>query len=190
VRVLGREVELADGARIDASGQRGGGTVLVGGDYQGRNPEVQNAAATTVAAGATVRADALDAGDGGRIVVWSDGTTRVDGALSADGGPKAGDGGFVETSGTQLRVGPGARVSAAAPAGRVGQWLLDPHDIVIANVEQDYPAGGDVDAVVLSNALATTNVTIATGVPPDNETRAISRSPRTSSRAPERAGRS
>jgi len=41
--VLGSRVGLTGDAKIDASGQLGGGTVLVGGDYQGKNPDIQNA---------------------------------------------------------------------------------------------------------------------------------------------------
>jgi len=33
-------------ARVDASGDAGGGTVLVGGDYRGRNLDIQNALVT------------------------------------------------------------------------------------------------------------------------------------------------
>jgi len=35
IQVLGERVGLTGNARVDASGQQGGGTVLVGGDYQG-----------------------------------------------------------------------------------------------------------------------------------------------------------
>ena len=45
VQLLGHQVGLVNAAQVDASGATGGGTVLVGGDYQGKNPEVQNAPA-------------------------------------------------------------------------------------------------------------------------------------------------
>ena len=38
VQLLGNQVGLIDNATVDASGQTGGGTVLVGGDFQGKNP--------------------------------------------------------------------------------------------------------------------------------------------------------
>ncbi|HEX6979688.1 MAG TPA: filamentous hemagglutinin N-terminal domain-containing protein, partial [Alphaproteobacteria bacterium] len=57
VKVLGDQVALAGTAALDASGDAGGGTVLVGGNYQGKGPE-RNATRTTIAAGATLKADA------------------------------------------------------------------------------------------------------------------------------------
>jgi filamentous hemagglutinin family protein len=43
IRVLGENVGLFGNALVDASGATGGGTVLVGGDYDGKNPDVPNA---------------------------------------------------------------------------------------------------------------------------------------------------
>jgi hypothetical protein len=68
---------LTDQAAIDASGAMGGGQVeLVGGDYQGQNPVVANAAVTYVGAGANIKADATEVGAGGTVIVWADDTTR------------------------------------------------------------------------------------------------------------------
>ena len=83
IEVTGDKVALFDGALIDASGRSGGGTVLVGGDYQGKNPAIQNASRTYVAPTATIRADAIDVGDGGKVIVWADGDTRFHGTVSA-----------------------------------------------------------------------------------------------------------
>ncbi len=150
-RVLGAEVALGDSARIDASGSAGGGSVLAGGDTQGRNPAISNAQTTTMAAGASITADALDAGPGGKVVLWSDGTTRVQGAIGASGGPAGGDGGFVETSGKTLAL-DGARVQAGSPRGRPGQWLIDPVDVYIDSYA----------AAPIAASLATTDVTVTT----------------------------
>ena len=131
IRVLGEYVGLFGDAKLDASGARGGGTVLVGGDFQGRNPDVSNAFRTYVGPNASIRADATASGDGGKVIVWSDDTTRFFGSISARGGAIAGDGGLVEASGKGLLVFRGtADVSAAA--GRAGTVLLDPDNIVIA----------------------------------------------------------
>jgi filamentous hemagglutinin family protein len=131
VEVLGDRVAVMDNATIDVSGQNGGGMVLVGGDYQGKNPGVQNARITYFGLDAALRADATDRGDGGKVIVWADDTTRAYGAISARGGTKGGDGGFVETSGKRyLDVG-GIRVDTRAPKGVAGSWLLDPTDIDI-----------------------------------------------------------
>src|SRR5207253_1089331 len=70
VNVLGDRVGVF-GGQIDASGDSGGGTVLVGGDYQGHGP-TPRASATYVSPTAQIHADATRAGDGGKVVVWSD----------------------------------------------------------------------------------------------------------------------
>ncbi|MDA8261111.1 MAG: caspase family protein [Betaproteobacteria bacterium] len=125
VQVLGDQVALTSTARIDVSGVGGGGTALIGGDYQGSNAAVQNATLTTIAAGATIKADALHNGDGGRVIVWSDDKTVYDGFISARGGANGGNGGFVETSGHRRLLLDGS-VDTRAPQGRTGNWLLDP----------------------------------------------------------------
>jgi filamentous hemagglutinin family protein len=157
VKVLGETVNLADGTSINVSGDAGGGTALIGGNYQGGGAE-QHATATTVAVGATINADAVTVGDGGTVVVWSDGTTGFAGKISARGGSESGDGGSVETSGkSKLTVADTAGVNTLPTNGATGEWLLDPADFTIA------ASGGDMTGVALSVNLETTSVTIISG---------------------------
>src|SRR5450830_1271203 len=130
VRVLGDQVGLFGNAHVDASGRQGGGTVLLGVDYQGKNAAVQNARQVVVNKDASIAADAIDSGQGGKVIVRGDASARVHGSISARGGAAGGDGGFVETSGHYLAV-DGARVDTRARAarGKTGDWLLDPYDI-------------------------------------------------------------
>lgn len=177
VVITGDKVALMPGARIDASGDAGGGTVLAGGGVQGRDPAVRNAGRVFMAADATVRADALSAGDGGTVVVWGTAAAQAHGMLSARGGAESGDGGFIETSGRYLDA-DGARVDASAPAGRAGVWLLDPYNVTIsaaatgntdnnANAAPDWNATGNTATVQASQIAAKldagTSVTITTG---------------------------
>jgi filamentous hemagglutinin family protein len=144
VTVLGQRVALTGDARIDASGQGGGGTVLVGGDYQGSNAAVQNARTTVVGADASINADAIAHGDGGKIVVWADGATSMAGRLSARGGAAGGNGGIAESSGKQFLDFHGT-VDLRAPLGKKGTLLLDPNNISIATGSDTYIGqnGGD-----------------------------------------------
>jgi len=127
--------------------------------------------------GATIVADAITNGNGGQVAVWSDGTTVFNGSISAQGGSQGGNGGFIETSGKgTLIVGPTAVVSAAAPNGTAGQWLLDPTDIEISGTKADaHITSGPVfqddgtssgtsvlSTSTLNTALSTTNVTVTT----------------------------
>lgn len=128
IRILGDVVNVK-GANINVSGDAGGGQILMGGDYQGQD-ETPTATRTSIDAGSRIRADALQNGDGGRIIAWSDTTTTVDGEISARGGPSGGDGGFVETSG-KGDLDFSRPVDVSAPAGKPGTWLLDPENINI-----------------------------------------------------------
>ena len=130
IRILGERVALTGDARVDASGNTGGGSVLVGGDYQGKNADIHNAQQSYVGADALISADAVQSGDGGNVIVWSDEVTRVFGSISARGGAAGGNGGFVETSGHYLDM--RGYVDTRAPNGATGTFLLDPTDIYIA----------------------------------------------------------
>ena len=43
IHLLGNEVVLTEDARVDSSGDAGGGDILIGGDFQGNNDAVRNA---------------------------------------------------------------------------------------------------------------------------------------------------
>jgi filamentous hemagglutinin family protein len=129
IQALGVRVGVIGNGVIDASGDAGGGTVLVGGDYQGANPGIQNARQAVIGPDGIIRADAGTTGDGGRVIVWSDDSTKFFGSISARGGAQSGNGGFVETSGAALQA--FGSVDTRAPNGKGGSWLLDPDFIEI-----------------------------------------------------------
>ncbi|MDZ7891223.1 MAG: filamentous hemagglutinin N-terminal domain-containing protein [Rhodoferax sp.] len=141
ITVSGDKVAVNDGALLDATGHAGGGTIAVGGGWQGKDPDIRQASAVYIARGATLDASATSTGDGGTIVAWSDvfkpgGSTRVYGTLRARGGALSGNGGRIETSGHWLDV-QGMRLDAAAPNGNGGTWLLDPEDLTIGALPTD-----------------------------------------------------
>jgi filamentous hemagglutinin family protein len=152
VEVLGRTVNLVN-AKINASGDAGGGQVLVGGNFKGAGPQ-PNSLNTNIDTTTVIKADAIRSGDGGRIAVWSDGATVVAGVLSARGGAQAGNGGFIETSGKQLTLTNTANVNTMAPNGKTGMWLLDPVNWTIAT------SGGDETPAQVTTSLASTDRTI------------------------------
>src|ERR1700722_308521 len=129
VKVLGGIAAVSDNAVIDVSGNAGGGTVLIGGNFHGAGPE-QNARNTSVGK-ATINADAIVSGNGGKVAVWSDGTTSFAGIIYAPSGAATGNGGQVETSGHSLTLADSASVVTLAPYGKSGSWLLDPDNINI-----------------------------------------------------------
>ncbi len=141
---VGGSIELSaaaitlQGATVDASGQAGGGTIHVGGGFQG-NPLASgaaNAATTTVSASTVLRADALHQGMGAGGGVVGSGHPFF-GTVSGRGGEAGGDGGLLEVSGKDL-LQFGGQADASAPQGMAGTLLLDPKNIIIdASVSQE-----------------------------------------------------
>ena len=181
IKVTGQTVEVTN-ATLDASGRTGGGQILVGGDYLGQGT-LRTSANTHVDANSTLRADATDAGNGGKVIVWSDNTTTFYGDISASGGTRSGDGGFIETSGKINLDIRGASVIARARAigGKGGLWMMDPVNVNIEanpdNGTTTSTSGGTttwnpdnsvspaiVDVATINAALDSgTNVTVITG---------------------------
>ena len=170
VEVLGNRVGVIDQALIDVSGDVGGGTVLVGGDYQGQG-NVPNAERIYVGSDVVINADSLTAGDGGQVVVWANGDTRFFGDISATGGSEFGNGGLVEVSGLEFLDFQG-EVDTSAFNGEYGTLLLDPSNITIVEgvnpvpprasdgiwaAEED-PGNQEIGVDTVRNLLSTTDV--------------------------------
>ena len=168
IEVLGNRVAVFGEASLAATGATGGGTILVGGDYQGRNPDIHNSTITFVGANATLDASATTEGDGGTIIAWGNDTTRAFGSFKATGGSASGNGGFVETSAHHLDVA-GIRVDTSAAHGATGSWLLDPDYITVSSyggvaaltdVDQFSDPGGTVTIAPSTIDAASSNVTL------------------------------
>ncbi|WP_167772885.1 two-partner secretion domain-containing protein [Ramlibacter humi] len=163
VDVLARTVGVMDGAAIDTSNTAGGGQIRIGGDYRGASAGAPNAQVTYVAEGATLRANATDSGNGGRVIVWADDTTRVHGTIEAKGGANGGNGGFVETSGKRVLQASGVKVDASAAKGANGAWLLDPADItIVAGGAEDATSAGAPNDVFSAGAAGTSYLLAST----------------------------
>ncbi len=120
------------GATISASGPAGGGTVSIGGGWQGKDSGIRNASQTFVDQNSQINANATQNGNGGQVVIWSDGDTWYTGRIEARGGQLSGNGGQVEVSGKQ-RLGFQGLVNTGAANGRSGMLLLDPQDLEVIN---------------------------------------------------------
>ncbi|MEG4234664.1 CHAT domain-containing protein [Microcoleus sp. Pol11C3] len=158
VNVLGDKVGLL-GAKIEASGPDGGGSVRIGGDYRGEGT-VPNARMTYVDGKSSIAANATQTGNGGNVFVWADNTTAFLGSISAQGVSAtgtAGVGGFVEVSGKQRLIFNGT-VDTSGTNG-LGTLLLDPENILITD-----SAEGVGDAAIIAN-----NNILATGTLPGQE---------------------
>ena len=94
--------------------------------------------------------------DGG----FDGGVVAVAGNLDASA-PLSGDGGFIETSGSTVRIANAAKVTTKSVTGKTGTWLVDPTDFTISSGNAAITASGiGVDALVSS--LASTNIELQT----------------------------
>jgi filamentous hemagglutinin family protein len=172
VEVTGENIVLA-AATVDASGATGGGKVLIGGDTGGGTlnaavaslskaqleaAPILTATSVSIDAASSIDASAKGSGDGGKVIVWSDGATAFNGSILARGGATAGNGGFVEVSGKQTLSFNGT-VDVGAPNGKRGTLLLDP-----LNARIDIAAGvGVITVASIQAALASGDVIVTTG---------------------------
>jgi filamentous hemagglutinin family protein len=144
IHVLGDKIALLT-ATLDASGSEGGGEIRVGGDVRGEG-DLPTARRLYIAPDAVLRADAIERGDGGSIVAWSEEKTGFYGTASATGGSESGDGGFIEISGRKSLEARGHTVDLTAANGSSGTLLYDPERIEIrGGGPMDGSDAGDAD---------------------------------------------
>jgi filamentous hemagglutinin family protein len=183
IQVTGENIALA-GAKLDASGRAGGGTVLVGGDVGGgqgnaavaslaqaalEGAAVATASTVTVDGGTMIDVSAKDFGQGGKAVVWSDVQTGFAGTILGTGGAQGGDGGFAEVS-SKGQLAYTGLADLRASAGAFGTLLLDPHNLTISKGADSgmngFVANADdsvLNVTTLTNQLAYSSVVVTTG---------------------------
>ncbi|MEO1387762.1 MAG: filamentous hemagglutinin N-terminal domain-containing protein [Cyanobacteria bacterium J06634_6] len=158
VNILGEHITLTD-ISIDASGNSGGGSIRVGGDYQGGGT-FHTADHTVVDNRSTLRADANIQGNGGNVIVWSDDSTEFYGHVSAQGGSTGGDGGFAEVSGKRSLVMAGS-ADLSAQQGDFGTLLLDPDNVEITDGVFEDTNALQLSSSYVENLFNTTNLEIS-----------------------------
>jgi filamentous hemagglutinin family protein len=129
ITILGNHTIALSNSLVAANGLNQGGEVLIGGNARGSGPEYQ-AKQTNINSNSVIQANALQNGNGGKIVVWSDNTTSFKGSIEAKGGTAGGNGGWVEVSGLN-HLGFNGSVNTSAPYGKLGSLLLDPKFLII-----------------------------------------------------------
>jgi filamentous hemagglutinin family protein len=171
VQVFGDHVVLSEQAKIDVSGDFGGGSVKIGNTYGSQ---------TAISPDSVICADARMDGNGGEVLVWSEEATRFFGTISAQGGSLGGDGGFVEISSPKFLDFQGI-VDASAPNGKMGRLLLDPADVTInavgpiLNWDPTCPTGfigNPANVVILNTALQTALLTCSVTIDTSTSTAA------------------
>ncbi|HRW58279.1 MAG TPA: filamentous hemagglutinin N-terminal domain-containing protein, partial [Chlamydiales bacterium] len=131
IQILGDHLHLYSKANIDACGINGGGEILIGGDYQGKNLDIPNALTLFTEEKAVINASAEKSGNGGKVILWADEGNAFYGEIYA-GGQKEGNGGFVEISTKTSDLVFDGFVNSTGNAENIGTLLLDPCDITIS----------------------------------------------------------
>ncbi|QWD21936.1 filamentous hemagglutinin N-terminal domain-containing protein [Polynucleobacter paneuropaeus] len=181
VNIVGNNITLAANSKTTATGNLGGGSIQVGvgktvatnttpasavngnantaaapqtaaqilaSNTQGAGTQAQT---VSVEQGAVVDASAINSGNGGAIVIWSQVKTTVNGILKAVGGYLNGNGGLIETSSAGLvSLGKSLSIDTSSGKGSAGLWYVDPIDLTIDGAS----------SAVISAALVNNNVSI------------------------------
>ncbi len=82
------------------------------------------------------------------------GTTTINASMSTLGGGHGGNGGSIETSASNVLIGPYTNIRTTAAKGLPGTWIIDPNDFTIA------ASGGNITGATVSSNLASTDISI------------------------------
>jgi len=159
VYVLGDKIGLYEEAKIEVPG----GKVFIGGDFQGKNKDIPNAAMTAVDRNVSIDVSGQNGADGGRVIIWADGACHFLGQIHAEGA----NGGFVEVSGKKFLNYDGM-THLKALGGKNGSLLLDPVNLTIGGGADTavvlFPTAGSIQYWQQSldaAAMAVSNLTVA-----------------------------
>ncbi|RIY33882.1 hypothetical protein CKF54_02005, partial [Psittacicella hinzii] len=131
VSLLGDAVILENHALINASGKQGG-NVYIGGDKHGKG-DSKLADFMFMDTQAVVNVSGTEE-NAGTTIAWGN-YAVYDGTFLATS--IHGDGGFVETSAENIRLKKNLKVSTTSVYGKVGNWLIDPLNLLIINSTAD-----------------------------------------------------
>ncbi len=169
ITILADKIEIGDGSYVTAAGDAGGGTIKIGGNYQGGSG-LPTSDMVFISEHVILNAGSRRSGKGGTIILWSDTNTRFYGHGDVSG---VDGGGFIEVSGKE-HLDYAGTVNLSSVNGSKGVLLLDPTDIVISSGTNNNITGtapftpvADNGATVLNvttllNALASGNVIVQT----------------------------
>lgn len=154
------------GATLQAMGQGAqvgnGGTIRIGGGYQGKDTDIVNAQRTRVL-DSTLDVSAVQNGNSGTAIIWSEQQTLFNSTANAKGGTQGGNGGLVEVS-SKDQLSFAGRVNASAANGIGGRLLLDPKNIIINNsagtgsnlASTSFSTSASTDSTIAASDIAST----------------------------------
>ncbi len=156
ITILGDTIHIGDGSYVTADGGAQGGSIKIGGEYQGGNG-LPTSNKIFISEHVILNAESRKRGKGGTIILWSDDHTQFYGHADASGGLDGGDGGFIEVSGKNTLDFAGT-VDLSSAKGKRGVLLLDPTDIVISNSANNNISGSTPFTPVADGGSTVLNV--------------------------------
>lgn len=170
IQITADEIYVLDKTVLDVSSDSKEGKILIGGDFQGKNPSIKNARKTIISEGAEIIADGLKDNNAGKVIIFSEEATSCLGNISARA--ENGDGGFVEISSNDKLLDVGD-VDLSSLHGKIGTLLLDPGSVLIKKgTNTDLGANVFTDSYI-NNQLKVANVEILTKNSLNNEEESI-----------------
>lgn len=151
--VLAERIGLLESSLFNVSGSAGGGEIKVGN---------LNTIATYIDPKASLQSNALITGDGGKITVTATESTRAYGSFSAKGGLNNGNGGLVETSGSNFLDITGIAVDTNANNGLNGNWLVNSGNILFSSVSSFNSTSNSNNSAIYQPAQTETILDIST----------------------------
>lgn len=162
ITVAAPEVSVL-GATLQVMGQGvqagNGGMIRIGGGYQGKDTDIVNAQRTRVL-DSTLDVSAVQNGNAGTAIIWSEQQTLFNSTANAKGGAQGGNGGLVEVS-SHDQLSFSGRVNASAPNGTRGRLLLDPKNITIGGatngvIATAFSTSPSTDSTIAASDIAAT----------------------------------
>ncbi len=153
ITILSDKINIGDGSYVTAAGDLNGGTIKIGGNYQGGNG-LPTSNMIYVSGSAILNAESRRGiGDGGTIILWSDTNTRFYGHADVSGL----DGGLIEVS-SKGTIDIGGTFDMKGHGGEDGVLLLDPTDIVISNSANNNVGGASPFSPTVDNGPSVLNI--------------------------------
>ncbi len=140
---------------LDALAENSGTIIANGGEIYLTTNAVNELLKGVVNNTGVIEANSLDDVTGKVEVYAHGGTANVGGTIDASA-PVSGDGGFIETSGKNVKISSNAKITTKSKNGKTGTWLIDPNDFTIA------ASGGDITGTQLGTDLGSNNIKIST----------------------------
>ncbi|NGX62907.1 MAG: Heme/hemopexin-binding protein [Candidatus Anoxychlamydiales bacterium] len=169
IEITADHIHVENEAILDVRESSKDAQILIGGDFQGKNPNIKNAKTTYIHEGAQIYADGCK-NNAGKVIVFSEDTTIFEGAISATSIDK--DGGFVEISSKNNLIITGV-VDLTSALGKKGDLLLDPGRVTIIHSLEKENDNNIFSDSFINEMLKISNVEISTYNSDNNEEQTI-----------------